>query len=934
MKLSSIFLAFALTAFAQQPISVNLVSPAPPAAVPQVNVVGNSGNSTYNYIVVANYPSGSVIGSPVTLRMGPTTLSGSNYVQIGWQALSGAISYDVLRLTPPNTFNGSTCACAVATGLTTTTTTDTGTALTSYTAAAPAKGGSATLYVNTKGYDNPQVRQAMASYDIQASVGVATTLPTYCSAGDTVVNTTTSLFYICNPANTWLAVGGVSSLPISPLITTVADDGMYNAFPGITTTRDGVIVFTYKKGALHIGGSAQIISRRATRNPDGTLTLGAEVEVEDDPVYTSQGTAITRLANGNLLTTTWLYDLAGATSIGPGYAHISTDGGLTWSGRYTVGGCSGYVNISSPAIQLPDGTILQPVFGQDSPSGLLAARLQQSTDGGVTWTTRSTMLTGNNAIEVSVVRLTNGHIIATYRNQGSNLIGRNLSTDDGLTWGAYTDEFPGASPAQMIQKADGSVLTVYRSQTAPTISQMGFRLTYDEGASWPGPEQQITNYSNPNFEYAAMTQLPDGIGVVWAAQSDINNSDVYFTVVPNSFGPVPFGFTSQGITSVNGDVAVNGGDFTAAAATNVVTRIYIPGVQDALGTGGIEMYPHGGSGAWGAGMGVYAAAHATLPGTSYMGTGVGGFFGVSDTARATGNNWRLRVFNGGNAIVGPGGESPAGVAREFTVRATNSSNQVAYNCDGFVIVDSSPCFFNIYNNGTRTAYVGWPRSGSNDSADYELGLATAGSINVRMGVSKTGSVGLGGPVSNLLGVAKESTIASTAPGTQVAFNLNGYASSGNGSPGFLNFYNNSVRTAFVIAPRSGADNSADMEFYTSSGGVLSRTLALDKSGKATVALDVNAVAVSGGGTIPAVSTCGSIGTGSKNTAGFITSNVTGACVSVLTFSGYTAATGWSCGISNGTTANLITQTGSSTTTATFTGVTVSGDILRYVCAAY
>jgi hypothetical protein len=88
---------------------------------------------------------------------------------------------------------------------------------------------------------------------------------------------------------------------------------------------------------------------------------------------------------------------------------------------------------------------------------------------------------------------------------------------------------------------------------------------------------------------------------------------------------------------------------------------------------------------------------------------------------------------------------------------------------------------------------------------------------------------------------------------------------------------------------------------------------------------------------PTVGTCGTIGTNSVNAAGFITSNVTGACVSVLTFDVTrmgAAGIGWSCSIYNSTTANLIRQTGSSTTTATFSGTTVTGDILPYSCVAY
>lgn len=94
--------------------------------------------------------------------------------------------------------------------------------------------------------------------------------------------------------------------------------------------------------------------------------------------------------------------------------------------------------------------------------------------------------------------------------------------------------------------------------------------------------------------------------------------------------------------------------------------------------------------------------------------------------------------------------------------------------------------------------------------------------------------------------------------------------------------------------------------------------------------------LAGGGT-PSVGTCGTIGTGSLNMAGFITSGTTGSCVPVLTFSAVTATTGWSCSISNTTTlgaTNMMQQSASSTTTATFSGTTVSGDVLRYQCQPF
>ena len=96
---------------------------------------------------------------------------------------------------------------------------------------------------------------------------------------------------------------------------------------------------------------------------------------------------------------------------------------------------------------------------------------------------------------------------------------------------------------------------------------------------------------------------------------------------------------------------------------------------------------------------------------------------------------------------------------------------------------------------------------------------------------------------------------------------------------------------------------------------------------------LSALALTGSGAIPAVGTCGTIGAGSKNNAGFITS-ATGACVSVLTFT-FTATSGWSCSISNSTTpANVFQQTASTANSATFTGVSAANDILRYTCIAY
>lgn len=72
------------------------------------------------------------------------------------------------------------------------------------------------------------------------------------------------------------------------------------------------------------------------------------------------------------------------------------------------------------------------------------------------------------------------------------------------------------------------------------------------------------------------------------------------------------------------------------------------------------------------------------------------------------------------------------------------------------------------------------------------------------------------------------------------------------------------------------------------------------------------------------------------TAGTFVSGTTGACTPTITFgNSATATTGWACQAANRTTsANLFQQTASTTTTATFTGTTVTNDVISFSCIAY
>ena len=143
--------------------------------------------------------------------------------------------------------------------------------------------------------------------------------------------------------------------------------------------------------------------------------------------------------------------------------------------------------------------------------------------------------------------------------------------------------------------------------------------------------------------------------------------------------------------------------------------------------------------------------------------------------------------------------------------------------------------------------------------------------------------------------------------------------------------------AFVFTLGTGgsgaSSNGLDGVFQVVQGGYEIANIQEWQSNGTSLRLAVNpsGMFVAGSAnTPPVVSGCtaAAIVAGSKGIAGQINGTPNGACAVTLTFP-FAAPTGWNCAISNLTTANLIRQTASTTTTAVFTGVTVANDVLAY-----
>jgi hypothetical protein len=218
-----IFLAVAaLGAFAQQP---TYTVPPPPSPAITVTSVGVQGFNQYNYMVVAHYPGGAAQSNVFSVYTGNATLSGSNYNQIGWPALPGALNYDVLRL-PTTSFTG-TCTCSLTTAASATTYSDTGGSLSSYTIGAPVASATVTYVTDNTDYAFPKQRILIGTNpgtiaNHLAEIPSGTVLPTYASAGDLFIEDTggTSpgcyIALVAIPSGSWTSCGSSGGSAVVP----------------------------------------------------------------------------------------------------------------------------------------------------------------------------------------------------------------------------------------------------------------------------------------------------------------------------------------------------------------------------------------------------------------------------------------------------------------------------------------------------------------------------------------------------------------------------------------------------------------------------------------------------------------------------------------------------------------------------------------------
>ena len=193
----------------------------------------------------------------------------------------------------------------------------------------------------------------------------------------------------------------------------------------------------------------------------------------------------------------------------------STDGGITWSERYST-----IVNSPHGPIQLGDGRLLYA--GKELWTGEKRVGVCQSTDDGKSWKWLAEIPTrkGDDAVnyhELHAVETADNRIIVHIRNHNKTDDRETLqceSSDGGKTWSVPESIGVWGLPSHLLRLRDGRLLMSYGHRRPPFGNQA--RISEDHGRSWSHALSISTDGIGGDLGYPSTVEIENGeLLTVW-----------------------------------------------------------------------------------------------------------------------------------------------------------------------------------------------------------------------------------------------------------------------------------------------------------------------------------------------------------------------------------------------------------------------------------
>lgn len=289
-------------------------------------------------------------------------------------------------------------------------------------------------------------------------------------------------------------------------------------FPDVVRAGDGSLLATYHAAPGHLGMRGHV--RLARSGDDGVRWTApwSPLERPDD----ARDPKLAALSDGALLLTwfelRWSGEGTAHERLGA-YVARSSDHGATWSDPVQIGSRlterGGWAALHAPAVELPNGDLVQPLYGQytdDAPDWI--ATLARSRDGGQTFQADDEVVLadtpGHKYAEPNLSVLPGGALAALVRvNSPGHTAHLVRSRDGGRTWSAPEDTaIPARSHHQLVTSADELLLT-YGDETRPGRPTCAM-LIADPAGDWGGHVTEIYDSGDADQANPTTVELSPG----------------------------------------------------------------------------------------------------------------------------------------------------------------------------------------------------------------------------------------------------------------------------------------------------------------------------------------------------------------------------------------------------------------------------------------